>query len=55
MLEYWLVDPQAREVTVFHAVAGRFDGGDVYAMTDRLSSQVLAGLTIDVHDLMPLP
>ncbi|HEX7080556.1 MAG TPA: Uma2 family endonuclease [Gammaproteobacteria bacterium] len=55
VLEYWLLDPRAEEVTVFHALAGRFDGGSVYAVTDRLSSQVLAGLTIDVRDLMPLP
>lgn len=55
VLEYWLVDPRAEEVTVFRSVAGRFDGGRVYAATDRLSSQVLPGLMIDVHDLMPLP
>ena len=54
VLEYWLVDPRAREVTVFHAVDGRFDSGCVYAVNDRLPSQVLAELTIDVLDLMPL-
>jgi Uma2 family endonuclease len=55
VLEYCLIDPRAEEVTVFHAVAGRFDGGSVYAATGRLSSQVLEGLTIDVRDLMPCP
>lgn|SRR5690606_3463686 len=55
VLECWLVDPRAEEVTVFHAVAGCFDAGCAYAVNDRLSSQVLAGLTIDVRDLMPLP
>ena len=54
VLEYWLVDPRAREVTVFHAVDGRFDSGCVYAVNDRLPSQVPAELTIDVLDLMPL-
>ena len=53
VLEYWLVDPRSEEVTVFHAVAGRFDGGSVYTCTDRVSSQALQGLTIDVRDLMP--
>jgi Uma2 family endonuclease len=55
VLEYWLVDPRAREVTVFHGVDGRFDAGCVYAVNDRLTSRVLAELTIDVLDLMPLP
>lgn len=55
VLEYWIVDPRAEEVTVFHSVDGRFDAGSVYAVNDRLSSQVLAGFTIDVRDLMPLP
>lgn len=55
VLEYWLVDPRAREVTVFHAVDGRFEAGCVYAVNDRLPSQVLAELTIEVLDLMPLP
>jgi len=53
VLEYWLVDPRSEEVTVFHAVAGRFDGGSVHTCTDRVSSQALQGLTIDVRDLMP--
>ena len=55
VLEYWLVDPRAEEVTVFHAVAGRFDGGSVYGSTDRISSRVLRGLTIEMRDLMPTP
>lgn len=55
VLEYWLVDPRAEEVIVFHAVAGCFDAGCVCAVNDRLSSQVLAGLAIVVRDLMPLP
>ena len=55
VLEYWLVDPRAREVTVLHRVDGRFDAGCVYAVNGRLPSRVLAELTIDVLDLMPLP
>ena len=55
VVEYWLVDPRAEEVAVFHAVAGRFDRGNIYAAPDPFASRVLVGLTIDVHELMPLP
>jgi Uma2 family endonuclease len=53
VLEYWLVDAQAGEVTVFHFAAGRFDSGDVYGSTDSLSSRVIEGLTGAVRELMP--
>src|SRR5690606_37038477 len=55
VLEYWLIDSLEEAVTVFHAVAGRFDGGIVYASADQISSRVLEGLTIEVCELMPLP
>lgn len=55
VLEYWLIDPRQEEVTVFHAVAGRFDGGSVYVSGDRISSRVLAGLTVELRDLMASP
>ncbi len=55
VLEYWLVDPHTEEVTVFRATAGRFAGGTAYVSTDRLPSHVLAGLVVDVRDVMPSP
>lgn len=55
VLEYWLIDSRQEEVTVFHAVAGRFDGGTVYASGDLLFSRVLEGITVEVRELMPSP
>jgi Uma2 family endonuclease len=55
VLEYWLIDPRAEEVTVFNAVGGCFDGGSVYALNDRIHSRVLEGLAIAVCELMPAP
>jgi Uma2 family endonuclease len=53
VLEYWLVDAQAGEVTVFHSIDDRFDGGAVYGIADSLSSRILEGLAIEVRDLLP--
>jgi Uma2 family endonuclease len=53
VLEYWLVDARSTEVTVFHSIDGRFDGGTVYGVTDSLSSRILEGLAIEVRELMP--
>jgi Uma2 family endonuclease len=43
--EYWLVDPQRREITVFHLAGGKYDDGNRFAARQKLRSQVLgAGL-----------
>jgi Uma2 family endonuclease len=53
VLEYWLVDSRAGEVTVFHATDGRFDAGTTYGIADTLLSRILEGLAIEVRELMP--
>lgn len=50
--EYWLVDPMAGEITVFVLRAGRFGCAQVYGDTDRVRSEILAGLETDVSTLV---
>jgi len=50
VLEYWLVDPRAREVVVFRLENGRFDLGTPVAETERFRSEVL-GAEVGVGDL----
>jgi Uma2 family endonuclease len=48
--EYWIVDQDRREVTVFRREGGRFDGGRV-VRTGRLSSRVLPELELTAEQL----
>jgi Uma2 family endonuclease len=50
--EYWLVDPRARQVTVFGLEGQAYDAGSVFAEGDRLASRVLPGLDCAVTELM---
>lgn len=49
--EYWLVDPDRREVTVFHLVGGRYDGGKRFSTHQKLRSQVLPGFEVLTRSL----
>jgi Uma2 family endonuclease len=51
--EYWLVDPGQQEVTVFHLLGDRYDGGERLTVGETLSSRVLAGFTVEVRPLFP--
>lgn len=51
--EYWLVDPDRREVTVFHLAGGRYDTGAVLP-SGPIASKVLPALTIDANDVFEL-
>jgi Uma2 family endonuclease len=42
--EYWLVDPQRREITVFHLAGGKYDDGNRFDARQKLRSEVLVGL-----------
>jgi Uma2 family endonuclease len=44
--EYWLVDPQRREITVFHLVGGKYDDGNRFEARQKLRSEVLVGLEV---------
>jgi Uma2 family endonuclease len=44
--EYWLVDPQRREITVFHLAAGKYDDGKRFEARQKLRSEVLAGFEV---------
>lgn len=50
--EYWLVDPRARTLTVFSLVDSRFDLGRTLAEGERFASGVLAGLDVDVGQIV---
>jgi Uma2 family endonuclease len=39
--EYWLIDQDAREVTVFRLVAGRYDAGTRFSVRRKLRSTIL--------------
>lgn len=51
--EYWIVDPERREVTVFHLVGGRYDAGDVFS-AGQIRSTVLPALALDVAEVFEL-
>jgi Uma2 family endonuclease len=51
--EYWVIDPLAHDVTVFHLRDGRFDAGDVFPEGTRLRAEVLEGVDLAVADLFP--
>jgi Uma2 family endonuclease len=51
--EYWVVDYQQRQVTVFRLMKGRYDAGTVYEAGQEIASQVLSGLRCPVNELMP--
>jgi Uma2 family endonuclease len=42
--EYWLVDPQRREIAVFHLAGGKYDDGNRFDARQKLRSEVLVGL-----------
>jgi Uma2 family endonuclease len=44
--EYWLVDPQRREITVFHLAGGKYDDGNHFEARQKLRSKVLAGFEV---------
>jgi Uma2 family endonuclease len=51
--EYWLVDLEARELTLFALVQDRYDLGKVVAETEQATSGVLDGLVFTVSTLIP--
>jgi Uma2 family endonuclease len=49
MDEYWLVDPDRREVMLFQLVKGKYSLGKRFKPNHNLRSRVLAGLEIPVR------
>ena len=49
--EYWLVDPDRREVTVFHLVEGQYDAGKRFSARQKLRSRVLPGFEVLTRSL----
>ena len=49
--EYWLVDPDRREITVFHLTGGRYGAGNRFAARQKLRSHVLAGFEVLARSL----
>jgi len=44
--EYWLVDPQRREITIFHLAGGKYDNGNRFEARQKLRSEVLVGFEV---------
>lgn len=54
--EFWFVDLDTDAILVFtRSPAGRFDAPSTYARGERLTSSLLAGLVLDVADLLGRP
>jgi len=51
VLEYWIVDERARNVTVFLRAGDRFDAGRTFGEAERFASAVLPGLDVAVGAL----
>jgi Uma2 family endonuclease len=49
--EYWLVDPDRREVTVFQLVKGKYGPGKRFRVNQNLRSRLLIGLDMPVRSL----
>lgn len=50
--EYWVIDPRARDVTVFRRRAGRFDAGTVHHLDHQIESTVLEDLSLPAASLL---
>lgn len=53
VLEYWLVDPLTRSLTVFLLEGDRFDAGHVYSDGTRYASRVMSALELGVSQILP--
>lgn len=51
--EYFIVDPQARTVSVLTLQAGRYDEPQVFTYRDRLTSTGIEGFGVEIADLFP--
>lgn len=50
--EYWLVDPQAKQIVAFRLVDGRYDAGSTYSLGERAASTALDGFEVEVARLV---
>ena len=51
MQEYWLVDPDARTVTVLQLAEGVFEVEAIYGEGQKMTSPTLAGFTADLNKI----
>ena len=49
--EYWIVDPDARSITVFLLNGGAFEEVDTYSAGETLTSPMLAGFSIALDEI----
>ena len=49
--EYWIVDPDARTITVFLLNEGEFEEVDTYSERETLTSPILAGFSIALDEI----
>ena len=53
--EYWLLDPIARHLTIFHLENGRYASGFQFFEDDTVVSKVLPDLSFQLLTLLPEP
>ncbi len=53
--EYWLVDPQKREITVFFLQNGRYAIHGLFKLGDTAESMLLPGFSVDVSSVFDAP
>jgi Uma2 family endonuclease len=51
--EYWIIEPETAELTVFSRREGRFDRGRILGRGTPFDSEVLLGLRFDVGSVLP--
>ena len=51
--EYWICNPTAETVDVLRLVGGRLALAGHYTLTDRLTTPLLPGLSIDLREVFP--
>lgn len=53
VLEYWLVHPTDRILTIYRLINGEFGKPDIYPLEEQTPVAVLPGVTIDWNELAP--
>lgn len=49
--EYWIVDPQQRQITVLRLATGQYTAQGVFGIGEEAPSNLLAGFSLSVADV----
>lgn len=53
VMEYWIVDPDKETIEVFTLKAEGYKSDGIYGRKDKLKSNLLKGLSINVNEVFP--